>query len=86
MTERVINATEVIQDARMLLTCAAGALDEQIEVIEVTEELTCTPAFMVRTVLEMLNNIAHNEVLTQDAQLLLSSVKAQFAIAQMQGA
>lgn len=86
MTEkRVINVTETIQDARMLLTCAIQAVEGGADIIDINEELTCTPVYMLKTVLDLLNGMAFQDSkLSEDAQLLMAGIKAQFAIADAQ--
>ena len=80
----VVDATELIDDVRTLLSIAIVAMRKDTDVIHVSEDLTCSPEFMVRAALNLVDTMIGDEV-SEPTQTLLSSVKAQLAIFEAAG-
>lgn len=79
MTE-VVDATELVEDVRTLLTLAVWSMRDGKDVIRINDELTCTTEFAVRAGLNLLDTMIGDEV-SEPTHTLLSAVKAQMAIA-----
>ena len=80
----VIDATELISDVQTLLVIAISAMSDELDVIDIGPELSCSPKFMVKVANDLLSTM-YGEELSDDAKEVLHTVKAQMAIAEAMG-